>query len=207
MPGGRQRAGFGFAIAHHHCHQQIRVIKSGAKGVRDAVAEFTPLVNGTWSLRRAMAADAAGEGEFFEEGAHALLVFALIRIDLRIGALQIGRRDHARRTVARASQEDDIQVVLIDQAVEVNVGEAQAGTRAPVPQEAQLHVLLLQRLTEQRVGPQIDHAGSQVVAGAPVGVYVVQLCGGQPGGGRGVAAIGRRRLHVGTRACHRCSPS
>ena len=170
MPGGRQRPGFGFAIAHHHRHQQVRIIKGGAKGVRDAVPELAPLVDGARGLRRAVAADAAGEGEFLEEGAHALLVLALIRIDLRVGALQIGRRQHARRAVARAGQEDDVQIVLGDQAVEVNVGEAQAGTRAPVPQQAQLHVLWLQRLTQQRVGPQIDHAGGQVVAGAPVGV-------------------------------------
>ena len=45
-------------------------------------------------------------------------------------------------------------------------------------------MLLFQRLTEQRVGPQIDHAGGQVVAGAPVGVQVVQLFGGQSVGCR-----------------------
>src|SRR5215510_10043099 len=131
MPGGRQRPGFGLAIAHHHRHQQVRVIKGGAKGVRDAVPELAPLVDGAWGLRRAVAADAAGKGKFLEERAHALLVLALIRIDLRVSALQIGWRQDTRRAVARAGQEDDVQIVLGDQAVEVKVGEAQARTRAP----------------------------------------------------------------------------
>src|SRR5262249_44076143 len=106
---------------------------------------------------------------------------------------------HTRRAVARASQEDDIQIVLGDQAVEGNVGEAQAGTRTPVPQQAQLHMLWHQWLTQQRVRPQIDHAGSQVVAGAPVGVQVVQLFGRQ--------SFGRRWLHSSTHTCHGYSPS
>src|SRR5262249_39562796 len=170
----------------------------GAKSVRDAVPELAPLVDGAWGLRRAVAADAAGKGKFLEERAHALLVLALIRIDLRVGALQIGRRQDTWCAVARAGQEDDVQIVLGDQAVEVKVGEAQAGTRAPVPQQAQLYVLGLQRLTQQRVGAQIDHAGGQVVAGTPVSIYGVQLCGGQSLGCRGMAAV-YRRLHSGTR--------
>src|SRR5262245_24464800 len=124
MPGGRQRPGFGFAIAHHHRHEQVRMIKGGAKGVRDAVPELAPLVDGAWGLRRAVTADATGKGKFLEEGAHALLILALIRIDLRVGALEIGRRQYPWRTVPRTGQEDDVQIVLGDQAVEVNVGEA-----------------------------------------------------------------------------------
>src|SRR4029450_11172822 len=123
---------------------QVRIIKGGTKGVRDTVPEFAPLVDGAWGLRRAVTTDAAGEGEFLEEGAHTFFVLALIRIDLRIGALQIGRRQYTRRAVARAGQENDVQIVLGDQAVEVNIGKAQAGTRAHVPQQAQFHVLWLQ---------------------------------------------------------------
>ena len=128
MPGRRQRPGFGFAIADHHRHQQVGIIKDGAKGVRDAVPQFAPLVDGAWGLRRAVTADAAGEGEFLEERAHTLLILALIRIDLRVGALEIDRCQHARRPVPRAGQKDGVQIVLVDQAVEVNVGEAQART-------------------------------------------------------------------------------
>src|SRR5262249_46096686 len=105
-----------------------------------------------------------------------------------------------------ASEEDDVQIVLGDQAVEVNVGEAQARTRAPVPQQAQLHVFWHQRLAQQRVGPQINHAGGQVVAGAPVGVQIAQLRGRQSVGCRAAAAV-CCWLHIGTRACHEYSPS
>jgi len=47
-------------------------------------------------------------------------------------------------------EEDGVEVVLVDQTIEMNVGEAQAGARAQCPR-ALLDVLRLQRLPEQRV--------------------------------------------------------
>jgi hypothetical protein len=90
-----------------------------------------------------VAADAAGEGKFLEELKHPLLVLTFVWVDLRIGTLQINRRQNARRTVARASQEDGIEVVLVNQSIQMNVGEAQTGAGAPVTQEALLDVLCL----------------------------------------------------------------
>ena len=82
--------------------------------------------------------------------------------------------------MAGTGQEDGVEVVLVDQAIEVNVGEAQAGTGAPVTQQPLLDVLRLQRLAQQRIGAQIDHAGGQVVAGPPVGVDLAKFFTGQP---------------------------
>src|ERR1700733_7939389 len=48
-----------------------------------------------------------------------------------------------------------------------------------MPQQAVLDVLSLQRLTQQRVRAQVQHAGGEIVAGAPVGVHFSQLIGGQ----------------------------
>ena len=141
MPGGGQRAGLRFAVAHHHRHQQVRIVEGGAEGVRDTVTQLSPLVDRTRGLRRAVAADAAGEGEFLEELKHSLLVLALVRIDLGVGTFQINRRQHARRTVSGAGQKDGVEVVLVDQAIQMNISEAQAGTGSPVAQQARFDVL------------------------------------------------------------------
>ncbi len=46
---------------------------------------------------------------------------------------------------------DDVEVVLLDDPVEVDVDEIQTGRRAPVAQQARLHMLERQRLLQQRV--------------------------------------------------------
>ena len=61
MPGRCQRPGFGFAIANHRRDEQIRVVKSCAKGMREAVAEFAPFVDRAGHFRRTVAAQTAGE--------------------------------------------------------------------------------------------------------------------------------------------------
>jgi len=52
-----------------------------------------------------------------------------------------------------------------------------------VAEQAALDVLGLQRLPQQGVVAQVDHACREVVAGAPVGVERVQFVGGEKGGG------------------------
>ena len=70
--------------------------------------------------------------------------------------------------MTRTSEEDCIQVVLVDQPIEVNVREAQSGARPPVAEETLLDVLVLQRFTQQRIAPQVDHPGREIGAGPPV---------------------------------------
>ena len=176
---GGQRAGLGLAIAHHHRDQQLRIVEGGAEGVREAVAELTALVDGARGLRRAMAADAAGERELLEELEHPLDVLALVRKDLGVGPLEIDGPQHPGRSVPGTGQEDRVQVVLVDQPIEVDVGKAQPGTRAPVAQQALLDVLRLERLAEQGIALQVDHADREVVARPPVRVDLAQLVGGQ----------------------------
>jgi hypothetical protein len=77
VPGGGERAGLGLAVADRDHHQQVRVVVGGAEGVADGVAEFAALVDGPGGLRGAVGADAAGERELLEEGAHAVLVLDL----------------------------------------------------------------------------------------------------------------------------------
>ncbi len=179
VPGGRQRAGFGFAIAHHRGDDELRIVERSAASVRQHVAQLTAFVDRTGSFRRAVAADPAGEGELLEELAHPLFVLALVGIDFRVGAFQVNRPQHTRSAMPRSGHEYHVQIVFLDQSIQVNIGERQAGTRAPVPEQAVLDVLRPQRLLQQRVLDQIDHPQAEVIAGPPVGVGAAQVFGVQ----------------------------
>jgi hypothetical protein len=71
-----------------------------------------------------VAADPAGEGKLLEEPRHSRLVLAFVRVNLRVAALKVGGREHARRAVSRPGQEDSVQIILFDQSVEMDVNEA-----------------------------------------------------------------------------------
>src|SRR5262249_13841808 len=131
--------------------------------MRDAVTQLASLMDGARGFGRAVAAYATGKGEFLEELPHPLFVLALVRVNLGIGALQVGGPQYARRAVAGAGQKDRVEVVLVDEAVEVNVNEAQTGTRSPVSQQAMLDVLYRQRLAEQRIVLQINHPDGEII--------------------------------------------
>ena len=56
------------------------------------------------------------------------IVFALVRVYLGIGAFQIDWAQNARRAMPGTSQEDRVKIVLLDEAVEMNISEAQTRT-------------------------------------------------------------------------------
>ena len=101
-----------------------------------------------------------------------------------------------------------VEVVLPDQAVQVGVEEGQRWARAPVPEQPVLHVLRAQRLAQQRVVLQVDHAERQVVAGAPERVEAMDLlvrqrrsrgggaCSAEGGQGCGSFETGCLRRHA-----------
>ena len=72
VPGGGERAGLGFAVADAAGDDEVGVVEGRAEGVRERVAELAAFVDGAGSFGRAVAADAAGEGEAAEEREHAL---------------------------------------------------------------------------------------------------------------------------------------
>ena len=153
VPAGGQGPGLGLAVAHHHQSDQVRVVVDRPIGVREAVAEFAALVDAAGRFRGGVAADAAGEGELLEEALHPRQVFALVRVDLGIGAFEIGLGQDRRRPVPGAADIDRVQVVLLDQPVEVDVGEALAGVRAPMAQQPRLDVLEASRAPAARGWP------------------------------------------------------
>src|SRR5579863_2797321 len=76
-------------------------------------------------------------------------------------------------------QEDGIDIVLLDKAIEVNVGKAEPGAGPPVAQQPILYVLWLEAFTKQGIIPQINHAHSEVIARTPICIDFAPLFGRQ----------------------------
>ena len=136
VPARGERTGLGFAVTHHDQSDQVRMVVDGPVGVRDAVAQLTPLVDAAGRFRSGVAANPAGERKLLEEALHPRQVLALVRVNLGIRSFEIGLGQNSRRTVAGPGDENRIQVVLVDQPVEVDVGKGLAGVRAPMAQQS-----------------------------------------------------------------------
>ena len=175
MPRGGERPGLRLAVADDARDDEFRVVERRAVGVRQAVAELAAFVDRARRLRRDVRADVAGERELLEELLHPLLVLALVRIDLGVSAFEIGGTEHARRAVARTGHEDHVELVALDHAIEMRPHERERRARAPVAEQAMLHVLGLQGLLEQGVVLEIDHSDGEVIARAPPGIDQAQL--------------------------------
>src|SRR3954465_4013199 len=100
--------------------------------MRERVAELAALVDRTRGLGRDVRGDAAGEGELAEERLHPGLVLADVRIELRVGALEVGVGDEPWAAVAGAGDVDRREVPGPDRAVQVRVDQVEAGRRAEV---------------------------------------------------------------------------
>jgi hypothetical protein len=72
--------------------------------------------------------------------------------------------------VARAGDEDHLQVPLADHAVQVRVEEVQSWRRSPVTQQSRLDVLARQRLAQEWIVEQVDLPDRKVVGCAEVSV-------------------------------------
>jgi hypothetical protein len=136
-----------------------------------------------------------GEGELLEELLQSGRVRALVRVDLGVRALQVRGTEHARRAVSGAGHEDHVEVVALDAAVEVRPDKGQRRARPPVTEQSVLDVLHRQRVLEQRIVPQVDHADREVIRGAPPGVDALELIGAE---GLGCCELG---IRIGA---HRC---
>ena len=175
VPAGRQRPGLGLAVADHAGHDQVRVVERGPVGVHERVAELAALVDGARRLRRRVRGDAAGEGELPEQPGHSPGVLGDARVELAVGAFEIGVGHHAGPAVPGPANVDDVQVGVPDHPVEVRVDQVEARRGAPVPEQPRLDVLGPQRLGQQRVAEQVDLPHGQVVRRPPPRVESVKL--------------------------------
>ena len=170
LPAGSQRAGLSFAIAHGAGHDKVGVIEGGTKGMSNGVAQLAALVDGTRSFRCNVRRNAAGEGELFEQLLHALFIAADVGVHLRIGAVQIGVGHKEVAAVARTGDQHHILIVLLDDAVQVDIHKVLSGYGAPVADDLLFHIVAGQRTAQQGVVQQVELAGGQIVRRTPVGI-------------------------------------
>src|SRR5207245_3990974 len=64
-------------------------------------------------------------------------------------------------------------------AVEMHINKVQSGRCTPMTEQPGLHMLKLQRLTQQRVGEQVDLPDRKIISGAPIVIHFAQLFRGK----------------------------
>ena len=203
-PGRGQRARLGLAVADHAGHQQVGVVEGGPGGVGQGVAQLAALVDRPGGGHADVAGHPAGGRELAEQPEHALLVPGDLGVDLAVGALQPHVGQRRRAAVARAAHEQHLLAGAQHEAVEVGPQQVQPRARAPVPEQAGLDVVGLERPAEQRVVLEEHLADREVVGRPPPGVDRVEpdvVAGGGVGGrgghrvllGRVTATLGSSR--------------
>jgi hypothetical protein len=199
VPAGRAGARFRFTVTHHARHDQVGIVEGRAVGVEQRVAQLAALVNGPRCLRRDMTGNPVGPGELAEEPLDAVPVLPDMRVDLAVGALEIGVGHDPGAAVPGTHDVNHVQIVLGDQPVEVGVDEVEARRGTPVAQQTGLDVVNGQGSVEERVVLEIDLSHREIVRRAPIGVHLVELVGrdGCHGTLLHGAAAGRNRPGLG----------
>src|SRR5712671_3810364 len=132
MPARGQWSRFRFAVSHHAACKQVWVIEHRAASVHDRITQFSTLVDGPRRFGCCMARNSSGKGKLLEQPLYALFILRDVGIKLAIGAFQVCIRDHSGSAVAGTSNIDDIQVVFLNQAIEMDVDEVQTWRGSPV---------------------------------------------------------------------------
>ena len=98
---------------------------------------------------------------------------------LGVRSFEPGIRHHSGPAVPGPADVNHVDVMLLNDAVAVDVDEIQAWSGAPMTQQPWLDVVQPQRLREQRVVIEVDLADGQVVGGAPVSIDLTEIFLGQ----------------------------
>ena len=174
MPRGSQRRRFCLAVANDAGDDQIGIVECGTKGMAQRITQLAAFVNRSRRRRRNMAGDPSGKGELLEQLFQAGFVLRDVRINLTPCTFQVDIAHNRRASVTGACDVEHIQVVLPDDAVQMNIDEVLAWRCAPMGDHQRLHVLQLQRLLQQRIVIEVDLAHRHIVGSAPVSVHLAQ---------------------------------
>ncbi len=204
MPTGGTGSGFGFAVSDDAGDDQIGIVVGRAVGVQKRVAEFAAFVNGAGSFRRDVTGNSVGPGELAEQPLDSVRVEFDVGVDLRVRAFEVGVRNDAGTTVARADDVHHIKVALGDDAIEMRVDEVQARGGPPVAKQAWLYVIEGERTLEERIVFEVDLANREVVGGAPVRMHRLELIVGQRGRRRHFRLL--RRVSLEMKVCNSAGP-
>ena len=175
LPRALERTRLRLAVADHARHQEVGVVEGRPERVSERIAQLPALVDGARGGHAHVAGDAAGRRELANEPAQAGLIRGYVRVELRVGALEVDVGDERRSAVARARDVQHVARRAADEPVEVDVDEVEGRGRAPVPEQARLDVLRAQRLPQQRVLLQVDLGDREVVRGLPVSDDALQV--------------------------------
>src|SRR2546421_4047538 len=118
MPTGGERSSLGLAVAHHATSDKIGIVENRTVSMRQRIAQFTAFMDGAGCLRSVVAGYASGKRELLEQLSHAFFVSLNAGIQLGVGAFQIGVRHHARPTVSRTANVNNVEIVFLDQRSE-----------------------------------------------------------------------------------------
>src|SRR5665213_767264 len=151
MQGSHQRSCFSFAIPNDHRDDQVGIVKSSAKSVGHAIAQFAAFVDGTRRLWSAVTADTSRKRELLKESAHASCILGFVEVNLRVCSFEVGVCEGRRGSVPGARNVDHVQIVFFDQPVQVDPNETLTRVRSPMPDQTLLEVFHLEWLSEQWV--------------------------------------------------------
>src|SRR6185437_16317930 len=90
VPAGREGPGLGLAVADDAGDDEVGVVEGRAERVRERVPELASLVDRSGRLGCDVRRDAAGKRELTEQRAEAVLAGADMRVDLAVGAFEVG---------------------------------------------------------------------------------------------------------------------
>ena len=174
LPACCQRPRLRLAISDCHRRDQIRVVEHRAEGMGDRVPQLAAFVDGARRLRSAVGRHTARERELLEELLHALLVAGNVRIDVRIAAVEIVVGNEEVSAVSGTRQKNQVEVIALYYAVQVNEHEVLSRDRAPVADDLLLDVGPLEGSSKQRVVQQVELPCREIVCRPPPGVHLCE---------------------------------
>src|ERR1700730_9359907 len=132
VPTGSESAGFRFAVANDAPEYQIRIIEGGAIGMCQRITEFATFMDRAGRLRGDVAGNPVRPGKLAKQPLQSVSAALDRRIALGVRPFEIAVRHDTRTAVAGTDDVDHIQVIVLDQPVEVDIEEIQAGCGSPM---------------------------------------------------------------------------
>src|SRR5579862_5921493 len=96
-------------------------------------------------------------------------------MQLSVGALEVRICKSRRSAVARADDENRIEITCSDQPVHVGIDEVEPRRRAPMAEKPRLDVVGFQGFFEKGVVDEVDLSDGEIIGRTPVGVDEYQL--------------------------------
>ncbi len=179
VPGSREGPRFGFTIAHCARNDEVGIVEGGPIGMGDCIPKLTALVDGTRGFGGGVTRDSTGERELLEEPLHALGILRNVGVELAVRSLQVRVGNHRWSAMTWTADEDHVEVLGLDQAVEVNVDEVEPRGSTPMSEQPGLDMLYLQGFPQQGIVIEIDLSNGEVVGRPPISVHGLQLFFGE----------------------------